>query len=291
MTQPKAALTLYTGDVMHARLKPFVHRFAYKVFSILIDIDRLDEADTSSRLFSVDRRNVLSFRPDDFGRANNADRPKGRSLRSYVNGLLEKSGVDANGTQVTLLCYPRIFGYAFNPISVYFVRDSEDHLIAIIYEVRNTFGEMHTYVAPIMEGEATAAGIRQTRDKNFHVSPFMPMEQTYRFRIRPPDENVRLRILETDGEGPILSASFAGDAAPATSRNIISALATMGFFSFKIMAGIHWEALRLWLKGAKFRRSPPPPPAVSYPAEVKIAADNAKSHSIKGATIGVEAAE
>jgi hypothetical protein len=266
------AIRLYSGDVMHARLKPFSHRFRYRVFNMLIDIDRMAEADRQTPLFSVGKWNVLSFHPDDFGRAKNAQRPEGESLRAYINRLLDEAGLDAKDLRLELMCYPRIFGYAFNPISVYFAWDNHETLRAVIYEVRNTFGEMHSYVAPVEPGELTDAGLRQERDKRFHVSPFMPMDQRYHFRISPPADNVRLRILESDAGGPILSATFAGDVQPFDTRHILLNLLSMGFFSFKIMAGIHWEALKLWLKGAKFHKSPPAPEAVSFSEDKPLTA-------------------
>ena len=259
----KAAL-IYSGQVMHARLQPFLHRFQYKVFSLLIDLDRLEEADKLSRFFSVNRWNVLSFFEDDHGSANNVQRPNGETLREHVNKLLHGAGVETEGMKITLLCYPRIFGYVFNPISVYFVSDDTGTPVALIYEVRNTFGDMHTYVAPILDGQQTSAGIRQEQDKLLHVSPFMPMKQRYKFRIAPPEKSVKLRILEFQDDKPILSATFSGKAQPMVAGSIFKALLSMGFFSFKIMAGIHWEALKLWLKGARYHSRPTPGPAVSY---------------------------
>lgn len=254
---PEAAATLYVGEVMHARLKPFGHRFVYRVFSLLIDVDRLREADRQSRLFSVNKANIASFHE-----ADHADRA-GETVRSQADRLLAEAGVTERADRILLLAYPRILGYVFNPIAVYFAYGRDGHLIALIYSVRNTFGQRHLYVAPIEPGDLTPAGVRQTRLKVFHVSPFIGMGARYHFRVLPPGDAVRLRIHETEDAEPLLAATFVGEAQPLSSVSLVANLLKIPLLTWKIVAGIHWEALRLWLKGARFRTSPPPPPQVS----------------------------
>ena len=166
--------------------------------------------------------------------------------------------------RILLLAYPRIFGYVFNPISVYFAYDRDGRLIALIYAVRNTFGERHTYVAPVEPGELSEAGVRQARTKIFHVSPFIDMGARYHFRVLPPGKVVRLRIHETEQGEPLLAATFVGEARTLSNGSLAACLLKFPFMTWKIMAGIHWEALKLRLKGARFRRSPAPPKPVSY---------------------------
>lgn len=255
---PAAAGTLYPGKVMHQRLNPFGHRFSYTVFSLLVDIDRLDNLARMSRLLSVNRPGILSFHESDHVEH------RGETLRQFVDRLLVGAGLDKPAVRVLLLAYPRLFGYVFNPLSTYFAYDAEGRLIAIIYAVRNTFGERHSYVAPILPGEESPAGIRQTRTKIFHVSPFMEMGLRYHFRILPPGRTVRVRIHETDGKEPILAATFNADAAPLTDKNLARYLLKFPFMTMKVMVGIHWEALKLWAKGAHFRTSPPPPETASF---------------------------
>lgn len=255
---PAAAGTLYTGKVMHQRLNPFGHRFSYTVFSLLVDIDRLDNLARMSRLLSVNCLGILSFHESDHVE------DRGETLRRFVDRLLVGAGLDKPAARVLLLAYPRLFGYVFNPLSTYFAYDAEGRLIAIIYAVRNTFGERHSYVAPILPGEESPAGIRQTRTKIFHVSPFMEMGLRYHFRILPPGRTVRVRIHETDGKEPMLAATFNADAAPLTDKNLARHLLKFPFMTMKVMVGIHWEALKLWAKGAHFRRSPPPPETASF---------------------------
>ncbi|MEW6767670.1 MAG: DUF1365 domain-containing protein [Pseudomonadota bacterium] len=250
-----APAALYFGDVMHARLKPMKygsrgHRFTYRVFSLLIDLDRLDEADRMSPLFGVNRAALYSFRESDHG---NRD---GSSLCAYVNRIASEKGIDLRGGQVQLLCYPRLFGYTFNPLSVYFCRDASGKLALLIYEVRNTFGEIHSYALPVRPDELSQAGVRQEQNKLFYVSPFVEMAMRYYFRVSPPEDSVKLRILETDSEGPLLSATFHGSRKPLTTASLLLAFVNLPFVTFKIMAAIHWEALRLWLKGAKLVERP-----------------------------------
>jgi DUF1365 family protein len=262
---PDAAVSLFPGDVMHARLKPFGHRFVYTVFSLLLDIDRLDEANKTSGIFSINRPNLTSFYESD-----QVERP-GETVRQFVDRLLAQAGQHTRAARVLLLCYPRIFGYVFNPISVYFAYDAVGELTAVIYAVRNTFGERHTYVAPIRPGEFSPAGVRQERMKIFHVSPFIDMGTRYHFRVLPPGRIVRLRIHETQKGEPLLAATFVGEQKTLDTTTLAACLLKIPFMTWKITAGIHWEALKLWLKGARFRKSPPPPVAASFRDEV---ADN-----------------
>ena len=240
------AASLYVGNVMHARLKPMGHRFSYRVMSLLIDLDRLGEADAQSRLFGVNRAALYSFRESDHG-----DRD-GSSLRDYVQRAAAAKGVDLAGSRVLLLCYPRLLGYTFNPLSVYYCYAASGELALLIYEVRNTFGDIHSYVMPVLPGEASAAGVRQEQDKLFYVSPFIEMAMRYHFRVSPPGDDVKLRILETDSEGPLLAATFHGDRRPLNGPTLVAIFAALPMVTFKIMAAIHWQALRLWIKGAKY---------------------------------------
>lgn len=253
---PTAAATLYVGEVMHARLKPIGHRFAYRVFSVLLDVDRLDEADRASPLFSVDRPNLLSFRRRDHGPRDGAD------LRGHVETLLAAEGLAAPPARILLLAYPRVMGSLFNPLSVYYAYGDDGGLVGLVYEVRNTFGEIHAYAAPVRPGDLGPDGVRQQRAKRFYVSPFIDMAQRYRFRLLPPGKGVRIRILEVDGDGPTLAATFAGRGEPMTTARIIANVARFPLLGLKILAAIHFEALRLWWKGARLQPRGDVPPAV-----------------------------
>ncbi len=239
------AAALYVGDVMHARLKPMGHRFSYRVMSLLIDLDRLAEADRQSPLFGVNRAALYGFHESDHGKRD------GSSLRAYAQACAAERGIDLTGGRVLLLCYPRLLGYTFNPLSVYFCYRADGALALLIYEVRNTFGEIHAYVLPVTSADISDAGVRQHQDKSFYVSPFVEMAVRYHFRVRPPGERVQLRILETDPEGPLLAATFNGSHRDLNTRELLRTFFALPLVTVKIMAAIHWEALRLWLKGAR----------------------------------------
>jgi DUF1365 family protein len=246
------AAALYIGDVMHARLKPMGHRFSYRVMSLLIDLDRLDEADRQSPLFGVNRAALYGFHERDHGPRD------GSSLRRYVDRCAVECGVDLSGGRVLLLCYPRLFGYTFNPLSVYFCYRADGESALMIYEVRNTFGEIHSYVLPVTASDRRPAGIRQQQDKTFFVSPFIAMAMRYHFRVSPPDQSVKLRILETDREGPLLAATFNGARRHLNTARLLKSLVALPLVTFKVTAAIHWEAFRLWIKGARLVPKPQP---------------------------------
>ncbi len=239
------AAALYFGDVMHARLKPVGHRFSYRVMSLLIDLDRLHIADRQSLLFRVNRAALYSFYEKDHG-----DRD-GLPLRAYVGRCAAEHGIDLTVGRVLLLCYPRLFGYTFNPLSAYFCYRADGDLALIIYEVRNTFGGIHSYVLPVEPGDVSSAGVRQQQEKLFYVSPFIQMAMRYHFRISLAGDRIKLRILETDRDGPLLAATFNGKRRGLTTPALLRSFFSLPLVTFKIVAAIHWEALRLWLKGAR----------------------------------------
>jgi DUF1365 family protein len=239
------AASLYFGEVMHARLKPVGHRFNYRVMSLLIDLDRLEEADRQSALFGVNRVALYSFNEADHGDRDAAP------LRAYARRRAAEQGVDLAGGRVLLLRYPRLLGYTFNPLSVYFCYHADGKLALVIYEVRNTFGDIHAYALPVKSGEMSDAGVRQEQDKLFYVSPFVEMAMRYRFRVQPPGDCVKLRILETDSEGPLLAATFNGQRRALNTLALLRSFFALPVVTVKIIAAIHWEALRLWLKGVR----------------------------------------
>lgn len=244
------AASLYLGEVMHARLRPVGHRFSYEVMSLLIDLDRVDDADRQSHLFGVNRAALYSFHESDHGERN------GCSLRNYIQRRAAGHGIDLTGGKVLLLCYARVLGYTFNPLSVYFCHRADGTLAMLVYEVRNTFGEIHSYALPVTPDQISNAGIRQEQDKQFYVSPFIDMAMRYHFRIVPPGDSVKLRILESGPDGPLLAAAFNGKRRRLTSAALIQTFFALPLVTFKIMAAIHWEALRLWLKGARIVARP-----------------------------------
>lgn len=258
---------LYVGRVMHMRFRPYRRHFVYRVFSMLADVGRLAELSQRLRLFSHNRFNLLSLHDRDHGPRD------GSPLRPWIDGLLAAAGIDLDGGPVRLLCYPRVLGYVFNPLSVYFCHDRGGDLRAIVHEVRNTFGGMHTYVLPV-DGAGRHGLVRQSCRKVFHVSPFIGMEATYRFAIRAPADDVSVVIRQDDPGGMLLSASFTGHRRTLDDRAILGLTARLPLLTLKVVAAIHWEALWIWLRGARFHSTPDAPPrTVSYGPDSRPAPD------------------
>ena len=240
------ATGLYAGRVIHRRLAPRGHLFSYRVFSALLDLDELEAVDRRLRLFSVNRGNLFSF----FERDHGADAPGG--LKAHIEGLVRDAGIDIAGGRIFLLCYPRVLGYAFNPLSVYFCCDRAGVLRALLYEVTNTFRERHRYLFPI--GAAETAPLRHACGKSLYVSPFIGMDATYRFAVVPPGERLAISIREEDAGVPVLNASFTARRTALSDRVLARFALSYFAMGFKIIGGIHWEALKLWWKGIRVHR-------------------------------------
>jgi uncharacterized protein len=247
---------LYLGRVGHLRLRPKRHVLGYRSFMLLLDLDELDALDRSLRWFSARRFNLFGFRERDHGDAS------ATPLREQVAAHLRAAGIDQSLGSVQLLCLPRMIGYVFNPLSLYFCHGVEGELLAILYEVSSTFGERHTYFAPV---QGDARPVVQTARKRLHVSPFMSMDQSYDFCVEPPGERVRIGVASRDGNGPILQASFVGRREPLSDASLIRTFASHPFQTAAVMAAIHWEAVKLLAKGVRLRAGPPAPrEPVSY---------------------------
>ena len=218
---------------------------------LLLDLDELDVLDARLRRFSVGRFALTGFSPQD-----HLD-PTGQDLRGQVEAILAEAGL-AGGGPIRLLAMPRILGGVFNPLTVWFLHRADGALSAVLYEVRNTFGESHSYLIPAAPG--TDEALSQSIDKGFYVSPFMDMDLTYAFRIRAPGERVAVSIEVSDAEGPVLTAAFAGERSEMTDANLLAAWLKHPMTSLGVLAAIHWEALWMWLKGEPIRQRPPPPP-------------------------------
>ncbi|MCC6735804.1 MAG: DUF1365 family protein [Bauldia sp.] len=241
---------LYRGIVVHQRTRPKAHRLRYRVFSLLVDLDELPALAGRLRLMGVDRGGLFGFRQADHGA-----RAEGADLRAWVDARLAEAGIAIPGGRVELLCYPRMFGFVFNPLSVFFCRDASGAVAAILYEVANTHGETHTYVIPAAPDRAGV--VRQSAEKLFYVSPFLPVGGRYRFRIDPPEAEVGLVIGLDDADGPLLTASFRGARTELTDGALVRALFAYPLMTLKVIAGIHWEALRIWRKGIAYRHHAP----------------------------------
>lgn len=237
---------LYESVVTHHRLRPVRHHFRYRVFSLLLDLDELPEIARRSRLLRIEGPGILSFRAVDHGARD------GSPLAPWARAHFAAAGI-ADAARIELLCFPRLWGFVFNPLSVYFAYDANDELVGALYEVKNTFGGQHAYVLPAGPATRGADGrIRHGADKSFYVSPFIDMAASYHFAFRPPAETLELVIRETDQTGVFFTASQTGARRPLTERDLAACLLRNLAMTFKVIGGIHVEALRLWLKGAPY---------------------------------------
>lgn len=238
---------LFVGHVMHLRLRPRKHQFRYRVFCCWLDIDRLEETASSRRLFALDRFGLFGFNRRDHGPRD------GEPLRPWVEALLAETGLEPPA-RIMLLSFPRVLGYVFNPLSVYYCYDAEDRLTALVYEVKNTFGDQHAYALPA--GPAEGGAHRQQQGKELFVSPFIDMAQRYHFVAAPPGDRLALRIKENDAEGELLIATWNGAAEPLTDTRLARRFVTHPLMTLGVIAAIHWQALRLFLKGVRFLGHP-----------------------------------
>lgn len=236
---------IYCGTVMHRRVRPKAHRLRYGVFYLLLDLDELPELDL--RLLGVERAAPFSFRARDHGDGSG-------KLKRWVSNGLRAAKIHSELGRVTLMTFPRVFGFVFNPISVYFCYDPGGVLMATLYEVNNTFGGRHTYV---LEAKPDPSGtVRQSCAKRLYVSPFNDVSGDYRFAVRPPATKVALSIDQHDAEGHLLQAAFAGRRHELNDLGLLRVMLVYPLLTLKVVAGIHWEALKLWAKGVPLHKRP-----------------------------------
>ena len=232
---------IYTGKVIHKRFKPKEHYFKYNVFSLLIDLNELEEINKYIKFFSYNKFNIISFYDKDHG-----DRD-GSSIKLWVKKNLRNIGIMTEDISIKLLCYPRIFGYVFNPLSTYFIYNKHSELISIFYEVKNTFGEQHTYIFKAYDEKT----VQNKCKKKFYVSPFIEMDCEYHFKTLNPREQLSVVINQNDKDGKLLFASQDGISKDFNNKNLILSYLTHPLMTFKIIGAIHYEAFKLWAKRIK----------------------------------------
>ena len=232
---------IYTGKVIHKRFKPKEHYFKYNVFSLLIDLNELEEINKYIKFFSYNKFNIISFYDKDHG-----DRD-GSSIKLWVKKNLRNIGIMTEDISIKLLCYPRIFGYVFNPLSTYFIYNKHSELISIFYEVKNTFGEQHTYIFKAQDEKT----VQNKCKKKFYVSPFIEMDCEYHFKTLNPREQLSVVINQNDKDGKLLFASQDGISKDLNNKNLILSYLTHPLMTFKIIGAIHYEAFKLWAKRIK----------------------------------------
>ena len=234
--------SIYNGTVIHKRFKPKVHFFKYKVFSLLIDLSELNVLEKKINFFSHNSFNLISFFDKDHGERD------GSSLIDWVKKNLKENNITFEDIKIKLLCYPRILGYVFNPLSVFYVYDKKDDLISILYEVKNTFGEQHTYIFKVKNNNI----LQHNCSKKFHVSPFIEMNCNYFFKILKPGEKISVIIDQYQSNEKLLYASQDGKRVDFTSIELIKSYLKHPLMTFKIISAIHFEAFKLWAKGIRF---------------------------------------
>lgn len=257
-----APARLWFGTTTHIREQPFRRAFKYRIAMLDVDIDRLDEAGKLSRLFSIDRGNAISFRQADYGA-----RRHGASLRCWGEDRFKEAGMELKGGQIRLLSFPRVLGYGFAPITIWLGHDANGALRGVIYEVHNTFGETHSYVSAFGSN-----GVRTLAGKQFHVSPFFDVSGEYRFTLNPGEDGMGLVVENMSPNGRLHVASLAIQPKALTTAAILKWLVAMPISGLGVMVAIHWQALRLLLKGAKYRDKPDQRPKRTTLARPEITA-------------------
>ena len=235
--------SIYNGQVIHKRFKPKIHSFKYDVFSLLIDLSELEILNKQVNFFSYNKFNLISFYDKDHGERD------GSSLIGWVRKNLKKNNIIIENIKIKILCYPRIFGFVFNPLSVFYVYNSNDNLISILYEVKNTFGEQHTYIFRVDKDDNL---IQNNCSKKFYVSPFIEMNCHYFFRLLKPGNKISVIIDQYDKADKILYASQDGFRTDFNTKYLIKSYLKHPIMTFKIIMAIHYEAFKLWTKGIKF---------------------------------------
>ena len=244
---------IYLSSVVHTRFAPVRHGFRYRVGYLLLDIDRLSGLDQRLRLFAWNRAGLFSIHNRDHGPRD------GSALRPWIEQTLREHGVEMAGGRVRLLCFPRILGYAFNPVSLWYCDYPDGRPAAVLCEVRNTFGEYHNYLLPPAPGGVFDWQATHHKSKCFHVSPFLGNGGNYAFRVRAPGQRLSLHIREFTAGQAVLAAGISGHVRPLEDADLLRLFVAMPLMTFRIFAMIHWQALKLWWRGVPVYRKPPPP--------------------------------
>lgn len=230
---------LYVGRIVHRRHIPKAHRFAYPLYMHLIDLDEVPELERRLRLFSLDRFNLVSLHAaDHFAGA-------GRDLKASVFDFLARHGVALPGGRVELLTHLRILGYAFNPVSFYYCYAADGALRCVLAEVNNTFGERHTY---LLDERCATGPLTYATPKRIFVSPFAPLGGHWTFRFTRPAAGLSIHMDDFDERGRFLDATLSGAAQPLTQRTLLHLLWRFPLMTLQVIARIHAQAFRLWLK-------------------------------------------
>lgn len=240
-----------TGEVVHKRLYPTEHKLKYRVFSLLLDVDKLEDTSAHLKWFSLDRFNLFSLNQHQHGYRNAS------SIGEFAWDQMQKLGLESEVVRIEMLFYPRLLGFAFNPLTVYFCRAADETIRAVIYEVRNTFGENLTYV--MAAGENRGGSFAQSTAKQFYVSPFNTVEGDYLFHVRTLPSELTVGVALVEAGKPVLRTHFRGQRNPLSDTALLTTFVRYPLMTLKVVAGIHWEAAKLWRKGLRMRDRPEAP--------------------------------
>lgn len=236
------------GVVRHRRARPFVHGLRHGVYYVALDLDELDDVVRSLRVVSRNRLNLFVLRDDD-----HLD-PPADDLRSRFLDHLRGEGIDPAGWRITLVTNLRVLGYVFNPASFYLCRDPDGALQMVVVEVHNTHGERHLYTLAAQAGAPRTGGFVARMAKAFYVSPFIETRGRYTVRVRDEVSRLRITINQEMPDGLLLHASLDLVRRPLTDRTLLRMFVRHPLVTHRTIGLIHWHALRLWLRGARFHR-------------------------------------
>ena len=241
---------LLFANVMHKRLFPKENSFSYRVYYFASDIEKLDEL-SDRRWFGLNKWGLASFHHKDHGPCD------GSSLKEWADGLVAGFGGDLEIRKIVLVAMPRILGYGFNPVSFWLCLDAREQLRAVIAEVHNTFGERHVYFCRNDDGTVITRQNRIEADKLFHVSPFLPRNGSYAFKFDYTAGRFGVCIDYHDKDGRRqLVTSLSGQFAGYSRSRLLKAFVTCPLVTMKTIAMIHWQALRLVIKGIQYFPKP-----------------------------------
>jgi DUF1365 family protein len=235
---------LYECTVMHRRLAPKKHEFVYRIFLFLFDLDELPEIERRVPFFSVKTPNLYSLRDEDYFQFHS------RGIRQNLETFLATQNLPVRPARIQLLTLPRLLGYTFNPVSVFFCFDENDRPLTSVIQVGNTFGELKPYLVPC---DPSAPGFHVRVPKNYYVSPFSELDLEFDFRFDPPGRRLRLAIDDYRGGERVLVSTVTGAREELTAANLARFSIRYPLVTLKVIFLIHWEALRLWLKKIPFR--------------------------------------